>query len=107
MSHSDYITEIVHDGRDNTVDLQLTEDGTAIDHSAITRVVIAFDTALSDLDSAQTPALFDFTDPAKLTLKLGSASLPEGRHRATLVIYDPQNTNGIVWEPKLELLVHG
>lgn len=96
MSH---IKEVVYTGRDNTVDLILTEDGVAIDHTTLNRVVLKFNGGLSDIDSDVSPTLFDYSAASKLVLKLGASALPVGKHWMRLVVYDPSNPNGVHWEP--------
>ena len=104
------VKEMVYLGRDNQIDLVLLEDGSSIgDHTSITRAVLQFgrgDSLLApdpflEIDSSSDPAYFDFTDAAKLILKLGAASRPKGRHRVKLVIYTATLTNGAEWEPDL------
>ncbi len=50
------------------------------------------------IDSAVSASAFDWdTDPTKLVLALGGESITAGTYKATLTVYDPDNTDGIVW----------
>ena len=88
------IEATIYRGYDNAIELSLTLSGIAIDHSAITRVVLTIGAV--SLDS-QTTTYFDFTHPDRLVMLLGMAGLAAGRHAATLIIYDSAHPNGLVW----------
>lgn len=88
--------ETVYTGRNNTIELALTVNGTGIVHNALTRVQVTVGATV--LDSATAPALFDFTQADRLILKFGSAGLAAGRHTATLVVYDATHALGLVWD---------
>lgn len=96
------LTEHIYDGRDNTMDLILTEDNSAVDLSAVTRMVLTIGgvTFDSDVLGAGGSAVFDWTVGAgQVNFKLGTtANLPAaGNYQASLVVYSPDNTNGIEW----------
>lgn len=96
--------EIVYLGRDNTIELELHENGVNIaDYSAITRVKI---TTLSGdiIDSDVSPALIDWAG-SKIIIDAGQSNLTVGRHTAKLETWDPDNANGIVWTERLYLQV--
>lgn len=97
------LRENVYNGRDNTVELALMVDRIPIDHTTITRAVLTAGATV--VDSASSPALFDFTHPDRLVMKLGSAGLAAGKHSFRLVVYDAQHPNGWAWEPTIELTV--
>jgi len=107
-------TEVVYEGADNEVGLQLAVDNTVLpDHTVITRAVVQLgsgDTLLSPdpymtLDSDINAAYFDLTDATKLILKLGAAGIAKGRHNAALIIYLPAYTGGLSFGPVLDLRV--
>jgi hypothetical protein len=106
------VKETVYLGRDNQIDLVLSEDGTAIaDHTVVTRAVLLFggsDTLLAadpylTIDSATDPSYFDFSDIAKLILTLGAAPIPKGRHHVRMVVYVSGAPSGVGWAPLLLL----
>ena len=90
-------TEIVYDGHDNTIDLLLKADGTAQDLSEVTRLTL--EEGSTTVDSDESGSAFDWAPgmTGKLILALGDESLPAGTYRAILTVYDPSNTDGIVW----------
>lgn len=99
------IIETVYIGRDNTIDLLLTEDGVSIDHSLITRVIVDLnDTAGTTIDSDVSPGAFSW-DEGKLVLSLGHEGIATGSYNADLIVYDPINTSGIQWQPRVGILV--
>lgn len=101
--------EQVYSGRDNTITLTLSEDGVPIaDHTQFTRVVfkVGIDGVLSTndivtFDSDVNPGYFDLTQAASITIKLGQAALPKGKHWCDLILYTGSSPNGVVWEPKM------
>jgi hypothetical protein len=99
------IIEDVYNGRDNTIDLLLTEDGVSINHDSITRVQLKLNnTADTVIDSETSPGVFDWSQ-GKLIISLGNEGVPVGSYNADLYIFDGTNTNGVKWKPKLGLRV--
>ena len=90
-------TEIVYDGHDNTIDLLLKANGVAYDLTDTTRMTL--EVGDDTIDSDVSGSAFDWAPgvTGKLILALGDESLPTGTYRATLTVYDPTNTDGIVW----------
>ena len=100
------INETVYNGSDNTIELQLTEDGVPMpDHSIITRCVADLSGNASAIDSAVTPQYFDMTNSDRIILKFGAAGLSKGKYWMTLTIYTSTQTNGVVWSPVVRLTV--
>lgn len=104
------ITELAYIGRDNSIDLELREDGVAVNLATVTRVRLELysTTSTTDapavVDSSITPAAFDFdTDAAEgiIHILLGAILAAEGEFRARLVTFDPDNPNGLVWTHEL------
>jgi hypothetical protein len=93
------ITEIVYLDRDNTNDLLLKADGAAVDLSAVTRMVIADVAGAWSVDSDTSPAAFDWTTgtTGKVVLAFGHEGIPAGTYICNLIVYDPDNDNGIHW----------
>ena len=90
-------TERTYAGHDNTIDLLLKADGSAVDLSSVTRMTL--EVAGSTIDSEVSGSAFDWDTgtTGKVILTLGAESLTEGTWQATLTVYDPDNENGIVW----------
>jgi len=101
------LTELVFIGRDNAIDVELREDGVAVDLSNVTRVRLELypteqgsTDAPGVVDSSITPAAFDFATDATegiLHILLGGILSDEGAFRARLVTFDPDNPLGLVW----------
>lgn len=90
------MVEIVYNGKDNAIDLQLLEDSVAVDLSSVTRMTIVFDT--KTIDSDISADAFDWSEGnGKLILALGAESITTGVYDAVLTIFDSENTNGIAW----------
>lgn len=95
--------ETVYTGRDNTIDLLLTENGRSIqDYTAITRAVMMFDSIIVDSDIDST--VFDWSG-SKLTAKLGFSGIPAKEYFVKVETWDPGNPNGIVWTDALRIIV--
>jgi hypothetical protein len=102
-----YIKETVFLNHDNPMDLRLMSAGVAIDHTTITRAKVVLD-ATHIIDSQSNAGAFDFTNPAKLIIKLGmlgGVAVPVGTYTANLIIYTSAYPNGIVWEPSIDIAV--
>lgn len=91
--------------RDNAEDLALLTNGTVIDPTAITRVVLIPSNGTA-IDSDDSPEMFEwpvdvetgvFQGKKVIRLKLGSSELATGLSYCSLVTYDPTNPNGFVW----------
>lgn len=94
-------TEVFYVGMDNASRLLLKSDGAVQDLSEVTKVAIRFDgTTYSSADFA---SAFDFVTEATdgiLTIQAGLISSITASSidvQAELILYDPVNTNGIVW----------
>lgn len=104
------ITELAYIGRDNSIDLELREDGAAVDLSMVSRVRLElFDVNDESptpvvIDSAITAGAFDFETDAGagvIHIMLGAILAAEGEYRVRLVTFDPDNTAGLVWVHEL------
>ena len=99
---SEPTTEIVYLGHDNTIDLLLKSDGTAVSLSAVTAMTITVGevTVSSDNDAAD-PITWAKSGYAtgEIRLKLGAEILVASNtpYSAYLVVYDAANPEGIVW----------
>ena len=98
------ILEIVYLTRDNTVDLLLKMDGVAQDLSSVTRMIVAEENGVWDVDSSDYASAFNWTTGTTgklildLAVALGTESVSASDYRVRLVVYDPTNTNGIIWD---------
>jgi len=102
-----YLKETIFLGYDNPIDLRLTVAGQPIDHTTITRAKLVLD-ATHIIDSVGHAALFTFTDPTKLTMRLGTLGagvIPVGSYTANVIIYTAAQPNGVVWEPSIDINV--
>ena len=93
--------EVVYLGHDNSIDLLLKADGTAYDLSSITSATITIGTTtLTSTNASNGTIRWNKSgyDTGEIRLFLGDQSLTAGTYRrAYLVLYDAENTNGIVW----------
>jgi hypothetical protein len=95
-----YGIEIVYIGRDNTIDIELRENGVNLpDYSPITRVVVTFN-ANNKIDSDLTPQYLDWSSN-KLIIKAGLAGIAADRYKIRIETFDPNNPNGVVWTDSL------
>ena len=95
------VLEYTYNDRNNTIDLSLKADGTVVDLSSVTRMIIE-DIAGGwsvDYDVAPGNVAFDWSTgiTGKVILSLGAQSLTAGTYSVRLIVYDPSNTDGIVW----------
>ena len=90
------IEEIVYKNRDNTIQLSLTTNGTAITHTSIRKCQVKVKNTV--IDSSINPSYFDFTNADRLILKLGDAGLTAGQYTAKLYIFDSTSVEGLFWK---------
>ncbi len=108
MSYKE-LTELSFSDRNNTNSLQLQDDsadGVTIvdsDLTAATKVEIVFDSLAQDFNSTDNGGFISFTADGRVTLTLGEAGLPRGRHSVYVVVYDSVNLKGIRWQPDFQV----
>jgi len=93
-------TEIIHLGRDNSIDLQLLADGAPVGLDAVTRMTLALgDSIIDSADTGQGAGQpFDWSSGGgKVTLMLGGQAILPGHYSAELVVFDHYHVNGLVW----------
>ena len=85
---------------DNTINLVLKEDGSAIDTSGLTKIT----TTLGGITFKSTNQAGDLIrwnqvgyETGEIRINLGDQNLSVGRHKATIVVYNASNPDGIVW----------
>lgn len=96
---SSEIIEYVYNNRDNTIDLLLKADGVAVDLSQVTRMAIRDNAGNIIVDESISPGAFSYPTSVtgKVLLSLGGEGLSAGSYKVQLILYDPVNTSGIVW----------
>jgi len=103
--------EIIWLGRDNTIDLvfyaEQSSGTTIVDLSTVTQIDVTFGSGTT-VSSSTSPTLFSgVTSPiGEVTFKFGSVDLTSGKYRSEIIVYDPDNSNGIVWD-KIPIIVKG
>jgi hypothetical protein len=95
--------ELIWKGHDNSVDLQLFSNDSAVDLSPVTemRVVMDDSVVILSTDSALGSIKWDQAgyDLGEIRISAGTYScLSTGVHIGTLLVYDGSNPNGIVWD---------
>jgi hypothetical protein len=94
------LNEYVWLGHDNHVNVILKEDGSAVDTSGLTKITITLNsTTYSSTNQANDPIRWNQGgyDTGEIRIDLGGETIPVGRYRAYIVVYDATNTDGIVW----------
>ncbi len=95
-------TEIVWIGRDNSIDLILKADGTAIALAAATRITAGFGATLIDSDNGDTDPIRWAKvgyETGEIRLFLGALETPltAGVYKVPITVYEPANPHGIFW----------
>ncbi len=93
------LTEITYNNRNNTIDLSLKADRSAVDLSSVTRMVLALSDG-TEIDSDEAGAAFDWDTgtTGKIIIALGEQTITAGKYKAVLYVYDPTNTLGLRWD---------
>lgn len=94
------LTETVYLGRDNAIELVLSADGAVQDLTAVTQVDIVDSGCTWSVSSATSASAFDWSSNPTggvLKMSLGDETIPAGTYRCKIVVYDPTNTDGVVW----------
>lgn len=102
------IEEHVYLGHDNTTDLILKADDVAQDLSAVTKITASFDgTLIESEDNESGLIMWNKTgyDTGEIRLNIGDQALTVGSYVVPIVVYDPTNAIGIVWD-KILFTVH-
>ena len=106
------VDEKVYLGRDNSIDLILLADSSAVDMSGIVKIGLKIGKSyLTETTLTYTTGYIRWNqvgyDAGEVRLYLGLASsvLKPGRYSASLVVYDSVSTNGIVWDDELRIQI--
>jgi hypothetical protein len=93
-------TEFVYLGHDNSIDLILKADGTAVNLSSVTRMTLTLGATLIDSDNGDTDPIRWAKDgyvTGEVRFYLGDQSIAAGNYQAALIVYDAVNDDGIAW----------
>ena len=102
------VTETVFIGRDNVIDIQLYDDSVVrgvMDKTSLanaTRVEIIIDDG-AKYNSEENADIISYSYDGIVNLKLGKHFKEENIYNAQIVVFDPSNLDGILWEPKIVL----
>jgi len=102
------IEEHIYLGHDNTIDLLLKANDVAQDLSAVTKITASFDgTLIESEDNESGYIMWNKTgyDTGEIRLNIGDQDLTVGSYVVPIVVYDPTNDTGIVWD-KILFTVH-
>ena len=114
------LQETVYLNRDNAIKLGLVADGVPVNASTITKVavkLVSTDGAITSYNSDDDPNAFDFTSETGevvdkvttiLVIRLQDATTPpsvNSSYQATVIIFDSNNTDGLVWGDPFQLRV--
>jgi len=95
--------EVVYNGRDNHIELELHDSGiNLVNYSELNRVVVTIGSAV--IDSDINPEWLDFSGN-RVVIKAGLAGLALGSYRARIDTFDIDHENGIVWTESLAIVV--
>ena len=98
--------ETVYLGRDNAIDIDLLADGAPVDLSSVTRMILRDSGCVWEVDSITSPTAFDWSaGDGRISMALGDEPIPAGAYSCRLIVYDPTNTDGVVWDDLLRLTV--
>ena len=93
--------EIVYLGHDNYIDLILMANGVAQDLTGITKMTLTFGTKLvSSTNLSTDPILWKQAGygTGEIRIFLGKQSITPGNYSAPLILFDPVNVDGVVWD---------
>ena len=94
------VTEIVYLGHDNSIDLLLKADGSAVTLSDVTKITATFgDMTIESTDKASGPITWDQDgyDTGEIRFFLGGHDIEPGIYGVPVVIYNPTHDTGLVW----------
>ena len=103
--------ELIWLGRDNSIDLVLYSNSSAVDLTASNEMRLSFKNStviITSTDNAAGLIRWGSTswDTGEIRIMAGGSSvLIPGRYTATLVVFDPSNTDGVVWDNDIPIRV--
>lgn len=91
--------ETIYSGHDNVVIRYLRDGREPVDLSSVIKMELRDAGCAVYLDSATSPGAFDWSGGGgKLVLKLGQEPVLPGTYIFYLIVYDPSNPDGVVWD---------
>lgn len=93
-------TEIVYLGHDNSINVILKADGVAVALDDVTSMTLTFGTTLVSSDNGDDDPIRwakEGYEDGEVRIFLGDQTITAAAYRAPLVVYDPTNTDGLVW----------
>jgi hypothetical protein len=103
--------ELIWLGRDNTIDLVLYSNASAVDLAAVTEMRLSLkNTTVIIASTSNTTGIIRWGSTSWGTGEIrivagGSTVLTPGRYTATLVVFDPSNSSGVVWDNNIPIRV--
>ena len=103
--------ELIWLGRDNTIDLVLYSNASAVDLSAVTEMRLSLKNTtviITSTDNVAGIIRWGSTSWGTGEMRIvagGSTSLTPGRYTGTLVVFDPSNSSGVVWDNNIPIRV--
>ncbi len=94
------VKEVFYLAHDNTVDLLLKADGVAVSLTTVSKITLSFDdTLLEATNITNDPVRWVQSgyDTGEIRLFLKGKGLDAGHYRVPIVVYSPDNLDGIVW----------
>ena len=95
------IREVIYADRDNAIDLQLSSDSGVADFTGVTKVELVDSLGgLGTINSETNSSFFNMTTGngiLKLSLGLVAGLVVGKNHRFSIILYDPDNENGVNW----------
>lgn len=84
-------------GTENKHKLILSSDGVVINHTLILGAELRDKYGVTIADSDVDASLWDFTNAAFMTVKIGLSGVVKGTHNTKLIIKDSLHSTGLVW----------
>ena len=101
--------EVIWLGHDNSIDLRLYSNSSEVELSGVTQISLSIGSVvITSTDSAS--GMIRWNQPGydigEIRILAGSdTSLSTGRFDGSLVVYDPSNTLGVVWDNSIPIRI--
>ena len=102
------VREVTFLGKGNSNDLTMKADDAPVKLGSVTRIILRDVGCTWEVDSDTSPGAFDWLsnpDAGYLDLHLGGEPIPPGAYSCWIILFDPTNVDGVVWEEQLRLSV--
>lgn len=101
--------EIVWIGHNNSIDLKLYNDGAEVDLASVTEMRLAIGSVIIVSTDAAGGAIrwnqAGYDEGEIRILAGGATALSTGRFNGALVVYDPTNPLGVVWDNEIPIRI--